>query len=330
VKRARSAMSALVLAAAILVAPFGLATPAQADTVRSLRVMLAPTVQDWLAELCLQAPSGTGPINAANLNNCSVNIPNQRWTMFRVIQNTYLIVSPSSTCVALTSTGIAMQTCNFSLTNPTHAQRWQLTWDTFGRFQIKRGTVCLGFLINRSDCTSNTDWWWAMPVGFDTTSHVQITSVHSGKCVDADTASPNMERLQQWTCLGAGQTNQMWKLELIQVPMTFDIGYPPLYRLRSKADSSKCITDSNRTANGTRLRVVACSSAMQLRIRSLPGFQWQLMDDLAIDETWDDRRCVDLDTFVGGGHQEGGPIQIWECLADGNSNQTWRFVDVAP
>lgn len=56
--------------------------------------------------------------------------------------------------------------------------------------------------------------WYFFPVpNSGNPSNYQIVAAHSGKCLDVtDYSLSDMAVLQQWECLGYGQTNQLWRM----------------------------------------------------------------------------------------------------------------------
>ena len=64
--------------------------------------------------------------------------------------------------------------------------------------------------------TSAQDWahWAEARLERPSEPYLQVRSVHSKKCLDVDISKApkaNETKVQQWDCLGPGQTNQLWR-----------------------------------------------------------------------------------------------------------------------
>lgn len=72
-----------------------------------------------------------------------------------------------------------------------------------------------GAKIQEWDCNGQNNQKWRLVRRGHAQPWYQAISLWSGKCVDLDLAgggSANGARIQQWTCLGTGQTNQYWRI----------------------------------------------------------------------------------------------------------------------
>ncbi len=74
-----------------------------------------------------------------------------------------------------------------------------------------------GVKVQEWDCNGANQQQWRLVRTGSNASDFNIVSLRSGKCVDLDIAQPgggysDGTRLQQWDCLGGGQTNQLWRL----------------------------------------------------------------------------------------------------------------------
>jgi len=175
--------------------------------------------------------------------------------------------------------------------------------------------------------------WQISPVGT-----VKFRAQHSGKCLDVDDSggvAVSGALAQQWTCLGAGATNQQFTLELLTLPFwsggecypSCGNGHvtPAHYRLVA-AHSGLCLAHNNKYANGSRVRQRPCDS--QADIWSLypvdmsAGRQiFKIKQQITVGSSRN--TCVDVDNS-NGGLDDGGKVQIYECL-DGQTNQLWAL-----
>jgi len=142
---------------------------------------------------------------------------------------------------------------------------------------------------------------------------VQIVAMHSNKCLDVaggTTATANGTRIQQWSCLGANQTNQIWRL--IPVGNAFQV---------VAAHSGKCLDVTggpSATGNGVSLQQWQCLGASQTNQlwRLVPvGSRFQLV---AVHSG----KCLDVAGGTGA-TGNGVNLQQWQCLGAGQTNQLW-------
>ena len=93
-----------------------------------------------------------------------------------------------------------------------------------------------------------------IPVG----NAFQLVAAHSGKCLDVTggpTATSNGARVQQWQCLDASQTNQLWRVAQVGSKVQL-----------IAVHSGKCldvIGGPGATVNGTKLQQWDCLGAGQ-------------------------------------------------------------------
>jgi ribosomal protein S6E (S10) len=138
-----------------------------------------------------------------------------------------------------------------------------------------------------------------------------IRPAHSDKCMDVRGGSDgNGAPVQQWECLGAGQTNQQWYFR--------DTGDGLTYYVTAR-HSNKCLdVTGGSTANGAPLQQWQCLGYAQSNQR------WYLTR-APIGGTFNLRaahsnNCADV---TGGSTANGAPLQQWQCLGGSQTNQQW-------
>jgi hypothetical protein len=143
-----------------------------------------------------------------------------------------------------------------------------------------------------------------------------IRAAHSNKCMDVrggTGATGNGVVVQQWQCLGAGQTNQHWYLQ--------DTGDALTYYVVAR-HSGKCLDvrgGSGATGNGVPLQQWQCLGYAQSNQRwYLTSFPIGTFNLRAAHSA----RCADV-TGGTGATGNGVPLQQWQCLGYAQSNQRW-------
>jgi subtilisin family serine protease len=143
----------------------------------------------------------------------------------------------------------------------------------------------------------------------------QIVALHSNKCLDVTggiAATANGTRIQQWSCLGTSQTNQIWRL--IPVGNAFQV---------VAAHSGKCLDvtgGTGATGNDVIVQQWQCLGSGQTnqlwRLVSV-GSRFQLV---AVHSG----KCLDV---TGGTGATGNDVivQQWSCLGSGQTNQLWEL-----
>jgi hypothetical protein len=225
------------------------------------------------------------------------------------------------------------------------AKRWKIEWadELTVRFRNHNSGLCLapGFGWLRppmqSGCDSLRAEWFLTPVG----GHYNIRARHSDKCLDVDTfrdgGMADGTLVQQWTCLGPGQNNQIWILELIALPQWESAGAPPnvdewvrpaWYELHPRHNQTMCLNHNNRSENGYRPRQEACK-AWTVTSR---GWDYRPLDYTPESQFFNlvahssTHKCLDVRNDNAGGYADGTPVQIYTCLDPGQWNQVWRLV----
>ena len=138
----------------------------------------------------------------------------------------------------------------------------------------------------------------------------KLVSVNSGKCLDVSGASSgNGANVQQWECLSAAQTNQVWML----IPMG------DAFQLVAQ-HSDKCLDVSGvSTADGANIHQWQCigaSQTNQLWTLSRSGGTYQVLAKHT-------GKCLDV---AGASTSNGGNVHQWSC--HGGTNQQWRLMPV--
>lgn len=148
------------------------------------------------------------------------------------------------------------------------------------------------------------------------TLYFQIRVRHSNKCLDLDTASPTADgaRVQQWTCLGPDQLNQIWR-----VVENSD----GTYTIKSLYNGTCLDAAAAGTANGTHVQMWTCNGQSNQRwyidFVSNDFYYW-------IRPAYDTSNCLDLDTAFPDPLGDGAPVQLWDCLPNEPGNQLWRLL----
>jgi Ricin-type beta-trefoil lectin domain-like len=146
-----------------------------------------------------------------------------------------------------------------------------------------------------------------IPVG-----DVNIVAAHSGNCLDVDASSGGGQQdganVQQWKCLGAQQTNQLWRI--VPVGRYYQI---------VAAHSGKCLdVAGERQANGANVQQWECLGVKQ------PNQLWSIVplgNDYQIVAAHSSK-CLDV---AGEGQKNGANVQQWECLGAKQPNPLWSI-----
>jgi hypothetical protein len=82
---------------------------------------------------------------------------------------------------------------------------------------VDGGGLGNGVKVQEWDCNGQSQQQWRLVRVGSNRSDFNIVSMRSGKCLDLDISQPgggysDGTRLQQWSCLGANQTNQLWRI----------------------------------------------------------------------------------------------------------------------
>jgi hypothetical protein len=150
------------------------------------------------------------------------------------------------------------------------------------------------------------------------TLYFQIRARHSNKCLDLDTGSPSPSgdgaRVQQWTCLGPDQRNQVWR-----VVENSD----GTYTIKSLFSGTCLDAAGAGTANGTHVQMWTCNGNVNQRwyidFVSNDFYYW-------IRPAYDTSNCLDVDTAFPDPVGDGAPVQLWDCLPNEPGNQLWRLL----
>ena len=109
-----------------------------------------------------------------------------------------------------------------------------------------------GTAIQSYSCNgTNAQAWKLVPISGSSGAGYQLVSMTSGSCLDVSAISRSDGALvQQWQCVGANQSNQIWQL----------VPYGNLYEVVS-LNSAKCLDLPNGdSSNGIRLQQWSCSA----------------------------------------------------------------------
>jgi len=225
------------------------------------------------------------------------------------------------------------------------AKRWTVEWadEITVRFRNRHSGLCLvaggGWLSapRQGSCGAVADEWFLTPVG----AHYNLRARHSDKCLDVDTfvdggmAAGTL--VQQWSCLGPNQANQVWILELQRLPRwefagaAPNIDYwvePALYELHPQHNPTMCLNHDNRGSNGFRPRQGVCP-APEVTSR---GWEYYPLDYSPENQVFNlfsyssTRKCLDVRNDSAGGYADGTPVQLYTCRDPGQWNQVWRLV----
>ncbi|NLT56720.1 MAG: RICIN domain-containing protein [Actinomycetales bacterium] len=155
------------------------------------------------------------------------------------------------------------------------------------------------------------------------TANIQFRSVYSGKCMDVDN-NPGGTRVQQWTCLGAAQANQLF--HVIPSGWSDSTSYPVYLAPRHTSGwgiQPDCTAKTSCPENRTPLVIDSLTGSLiapwhiRLAAWNADGLRFQLVNYL-----YD--TCADL-RAEGAGRDDGTVIQEWECLGTNKLNQLWRI-----
>jgi ricin-type beta-trefoil lectin protein/putative metal-binding protein len=161
--------------------------------------------------------------------------------------------------------------------------------------------------------------WCAAPVARAAAAPYNLRAAHSGRCLDV-TGGPgaiaNGTGIQQWDCLGPGQSNQMWNFKPSGDGSTYTV---------TALNSGRCLDVRGGTgalSNGTLVQQWDCLGYAQANQR------WQVSSS-GDGSTYylkavHSGRCLD----VRGGLAatgNGAVLQQWDCLGYAQANQRWYF-----
>jgi len=143
----------------------------------------------------------------------------------------------------------------------------------------------------------------------------QIVSANSGKCLDVTMASmADGARVQQWTCLGAQYTNQLWYL--VWVGQGYQI---------VSVNSGKCLdVDMFSMADGGVVQQWTCLGAEHTN--QVWEGRWNSHLDLSQLVAVHSGKCLDVNMFS---MADGGVVQQWSCLGWEHTNQLWYVRQVS-
>lgn len=227
---------------------------------------------------CLDVTGGTGAVgNGTNVQQwqcLGAAQTNQLWRLVPVGNAFQLVAVHSGKCLDVAGgTG--------ATANGTNVQQWQCLgaaqtnqlWQLvpFGSFQVVAqhsgkcldvaggtGAVGNGTNVQQWGCigASQTNQLWRLVRV--SMNRFQVMAAHSGKCLDVaggTGATANGTNVQQWDCIGTGQTNQLWRL--VPVGSRFQL---------IAIHSGRCLDvagGTGATANGTNVQQWACIGASQ-------------------------------------------------------------------
>lgn len=150
--------------------------------------------------------------------------------------------------------------------------------------------------------------------------YFQIRAQHSGKCLDVTGgigATGDGVPVQQWTCLGSGQLNQLWQL--------VDTGDGVTYYVKA-FHSGKCLDVRGGTAatgDGVPVQQWTClgygQSNQRWDLNYAGGNYYYLSPAHAPD------KCLDV-TGGTAATGDGVPVQQWACLGSAQTNQKWLLL----
>ncbi|GAA1824169.1 hypothetical protein GCM10009682_50540 [Luedemannella flava] len=169
-----------------------------------------------------------------------------------------------------------------------------------------------------------------LPTGFNYT----FRPLSSASCLDVDTypngGLQNGARIQQWQCLGAGQSNQLWRIEIAAVPRYDDHLYDPMkVRLHPKHNPSACLS-VDRSRADHRPYQYACGTDPQAVLWELfpvdfsPGnLAFKIRSFSKINNIW---MCLNV---TNGSLADGTTVALARCDAAFQDSQVWRLIGVA-
>lgn len=145
-----------------------------------------------------------------------------------------------------------------------------------------------------------------------------IKVAHTNKCLDVDNTGGgigNGRKVQQWSCLGPNQHNQIFTL----VPVA------GTDRVKIRAvHSGRCLDVFNlNTNNGADVVQWDC-------LDNAKNQEWSFVFDGGsryLIKSALNGKCLDVDTF-GGGTANGTRVQMWPCLGNSQLNQRWTLVSI--
>jgi hypothetical protein len=285
--------------------------------------------------------------NSVRTSFCDFPSLNSRQLIQVVRQGTdlWLVGANTGKCIMVegSSTAVGAALVQASCGNLT-SKRWIIEWADELTVQIRNRNsgLCLAPGVSygtppEQGVCHRVHGWFLTPVGGD----YNIRARHSDKCLDVDTwpdggMAPGA-LVQQWTCLGPNQNNQIWNLELKNLPRWESAGSPPnvdywvvpaWYELHPKHNPTMCLNHNNSATNGFRPRQDVCQPPNVLS----KGWQYypldytpeyQVFNLIALSSS---HKCLDVRNDNAGGYADGTPVQIYTCKDPGQWNQVWRLV----
>ena len=160
----------------------------------------------------------------------------------------------------------------------------------------------------------------AAAVSEETWMNLRVSS--SNKCLDVTGgtgATGDGVRIQQWTCLGGGQTNQIWKLHRVAIASTGAV----LFQVIAK-HSNLCLDvtgGTGATGNGVPVQQFECRGLGQWnQLWYLTSYNGGATYNL---RAWHSDKCLDV-TGGPAATGDGVRLQQWDCLGAAQSNQLWH------
>lgn len=142
-----------------------------------------------------------------------------------------------------------------------------------------------------------------------------IVNRASGRCLDADAGAygANGTSVQLWDCLGVNQPNQRWYLRWVTAGR---------FQLVNKA-GGRCLdaTAQGNGQNGTRIQLWDCFGPGQLNQIWEPVWDTANTFVVGIRNVGSGRMLDAQAQRVG---ENGAPIQLWDDLGSGATNQRWE------
>ena len=180
-------------------------------------------------------------------------------------------------------------------------------------------------LANYDGSPNNDPWYFYNQVRakLNSIKGYQVVSQNSGKCLDVvGVSTADGAAIQQYSCLGAGQTNQIWSL----VPNTNLPTSGPIYYEAVSKNSQKCLTVPGNSQNdNTLIQQISCAST------NTPGQYWQLTSPSGTSfyqfqpqsASTSHSECLDV---LGVSMANGALVQQYNCLGASQLNQIWRVL----
>ncbi len=170
--------------------------------------------------------------------------------------------------------------------------------------------------------------WYLTPTGYNYT----FRPLSSAKCLDVDTwpdgGRQHGARIQQWTCLGAGQANQLWNIEVQTLP-GFNGGFRPAeVMLHPQHNPTACLVHQQFHWNGALIEQNSCGIDSAWRFYPVdlaPENQAFKLDALHLHAA--PPMCLDVKNAA---LVDGTAVQLMQCDAAFQPSQRWRVVRVSP